>query len=334
MNPYVIYGIFHKADLNHVHYAGQTRVGMGKRRRGHESAARSGSHLPSSRWIRENGENVVFRELRVAESPEQLDGMEIETISHLWSIGQAELNLLPGGGNSPRDWEPSDELRQRWSNQRRYGGVGTAQISVADVLEIRLLSSEGLPDKEIASLFDIGVQGVGHVLRGESWGYVPWVEGTSARSNPQRPRITDEEWDAVCKALAKAETVTSVSSRFGISRGRISKYIRSNPWVNEKYCLDNPEVIKARKAAKYALTSKSLRGQNSPEARMTDEVVVEIKKYLWLGYRQIDVSTYFGVSKNAVNLLSSGASWRHVPWPIGPRPKPQGVKKVWDSSMV
>lgn len=329
MNPYVIYGLFHRDDPNHVHYAGQTRVGLDKRRRGHFSTARTGGTTWSAQWIRENWDDVVFRVLIEADSPDQLDDLEIETISHLWSIGQAELNILPGGGNSPRDWVPSEALKKRWSEQRRFGGIGTSKISVSDVLEIRRLSSEGLPDREIASLFEVGVQGVGHILRGESWGYVPWEPGTEVRSNPQRPRVSEDEWHSICTDLSNAETVTSVSQKYGVSRGRISKYLRENPEVLEQYGLDQPEVVEARKRAKYAQTSKALQGQNSCEAGMTDEIATEVKNLLWQGYRQQDVADHLGVSKNAVNLLSSGASWRHIPWPIGPRPNPKGKKKTW-----
>lgn len=328
MNQYVIYGIYHVDSPEHINYGGQTRVGLEKRRRGHLSAARTGSTLPSAEWIRKNWEDVRFRILAEADAPEDLNDLEIFWIAHLKQLGQAELNILPGGNNGPKDWIPSDELKKRWSKQRRNGGIGTSKVSTEDVLEIRRLSAQGLPDKEIASLFEIGVQGVGHILRGESWGYVPWEEGTAIRNNPAPPKVPEKVWDDICQHLASGGSVTDATVKHGISRSSISRYIR-NPEVRSKYRLDDPEVKEARKRAKYLLTSKALQGSQSIEAGMTEEVARQIKVLLWSGYSQRDVATHFGVTQASVNLLSSDRSWRHVPWPIGPKRNPKGKKKQW-----
>lgn len=328
MNQYVIYGIYHAESPEHIVYAGQTRVGLKKRQRGHLSASRTGSNLPSAKWIRDNVDNVRFKVLDVAETADKLNDLEIFWIAHLKQLGQAELNLLPGGSNNPRDWVPSEDLKMRWSQQRRYGGIGTSRISTEDVLEIRRLGAQGLPDREIASLFDIGVQGVGHVLRSESWGYVPWEPGTAPRKNPAPPRLSDATWDDICRHVAEGKTVSEASQTYGVSRSAISRYI-SNPSVRSKYKLDTPEVKEARKRSKYLLTSRALQGSNSPEAGMTDEIALEVKKFLWEGYSQKDISAHFGITRVSVNLLSSDRSWRHVPWPIGPKRNPKGKKKDW-----
>lgn len=330
MNLYVVYGIYHRLLPDHIHYAGQTKVGLPKRRRGHLSAARTGSKLPSATWIRDNWDDVEFRILATADSPDKLNDLEIFWIAHLKELGQAELNLLPGGGNAPKDWVPTEELRKRWSEQRRNGGIGTSRISVEDVLEIRRLSAEGFPDKEIASLFEVGVQGVGHILRGESWGYVPWEPGTEKRDKPARVPLSFDEWDEICSRLAKGETVVSVARDLSVTRSTISRYLRQNPEVRVRYQLDSPEVVAARKQSKYLSTSKSLSGSKSPGAGMSEREAELVKRLLWLGYGQQAVSDRFGVTKNSVNLLSSGRSWRHIPWPIGPRPRPNGPKKSWD----
>lgn len=328
MNSYVIYGIYHVDTPEHIHYGGQTTVGLDKRRRGHLSAARTGSTLPSATWVRENGENVRFRVLAEAKDRNELNDLEIFWIAHLKELGQAELNLLPGGGNSPKDWVPTDDLRKRWSEQRRYGGVASSKVSVDEVLEIRSLSFQGFPDKEIASLFEIGVQGVGHILRGGSWGYLPWAEGTAPRNNPARKQITPAEWLDICTRISSGESVTRVAQDFNVSRSTISKYIRKEE-VREHYNLDDPGVIAKRKETKYGLTSSALQGSNSREAGMNELVAAKIKILLWAGYPQREVADYFGVTRASVNLLSSDRSWRHVPWPIGPKRRPKGKKLIW-----
>lgn len=333
MNPYVIYGIYHVDTPEHIRYGGQTTVGLEKRKRGHLSAARTGSTLLSSTWIRDNGENVRFRVLAEAEDRNELNDLEIFWIAHLKAVGQAELNLLPGGGNSPRDWVPSDELRKRWSDQRRYGGVASTKLSVDEVLEIRMLSAQGFPDKEIASLFEGGVQCVGHILRGESWGYLPWAEGTAPRNNPARPQITVQEWDEICTGLASGKSVNSMAEKVGVSRTTINRYTR-DPEVRHKYGLDQPEVLEMRKRVKYLLSSQSLQGSNSREAGMDEGTVEKIKLLLWAGYSQREVANHFGVTQASVNLLSSGRSWRHVPWPIGPKRKPKGKKLIWSEAAL
>ena len=192
------------------------------------------------------------------------------------------------------------------------------------------MSASGLPDREISSLFNVGVQGVGHILRNESWDYLPWEPGTAPRSNPARPKVTEAEWDEVFSSLAQAETVMSVATRMNISRGAISKKVRMDPKRADRFGLNDPEIRAARKSAKYALTSTSLQGQKSREAGMTDRDALTAKSLLWSGYSQRDVATHLGVSQAAVNLLSSGASWKHVPWPIGPKRHPKRKKLVWD----
>lgn len=328
MNQYVIYGIHHVETPDHIVYSGQTRVGLEKRRSGHLSAARTGSSLPSAEWIRRNGESVCFKVLETAECATDLNELEIFWIAHLKQLGQAELNILPGGSNHPRDWVPTEELKKRWSEQRRHGGIGTSRISTEDVLEIRKLSAQGIPDREIASLFEIGFQGVGHILRAESWSYVPWEDGTSPRKNPAAPKIPESTWHRICQHLANGGSVSEASEKYGVSRSAISRYVRGSE-IRTKYGLDDPRVKESRRRSKYLLTSRALEGSKSPEAGMSEEVVLKVKLLLWQGYSQKDISSHFGISRAAVNLLSSDRSWRHVPWPIGPKRNPKGKKKVW-----
>lgn len=56
-------------------------------------------------------------------------------------------------------------------------------------------------------------------------------------------------------------------------------------------------------------------------AKLTRAQVAEIKKRLWLGQSQSQIAREFESTFQNVSNISRGVSWKHVPWPIGPRPR-------------
>lgn len=94
---------------------------------------------------------------------------------------------------------------------------------------------------------------------------------------------------------------------------------------------DGSRLKMSRAWAKSGMTEKRLTaqrqrglknsGENHHNCQITFEIVLEIKKALWHGEPMSIVAKQFNVSKNTINHINHNRSWKHVPWPIGPRQK-------------
>lgn len=60
-------------------------------------------------------------------------------------------------------------------------------------------------------------------------------------------------------------------------------------------------------------------GSLASRATITDEQVAVLKMRMWNGESLAEVSKDTGVPKSTLSGISTGESWGHVPWPIGPR---------------
>lgn len=82
----------------------------------------------------------------------------------------------------------------------------------------------------------------------------------------------------------------------------------------------------ASRAAAEAARVKNL-GSLSHLAVLNEEIVKAIKLRLWLGETSSQIHGDYGVSLSAVNHIAANHNWTHVPWPIGPRPRPKKYPK-------
>lgn len=63
-------------------------------------------------------------------------------------------------------------------------------------------------------------------------------------------------------------------------------------------------------------------GETHPLATFSEEEVQEVKQRLWDGEGNTSVARSLGIPIHRIQQINSGASWAHVPWPIGPRIRP------------
>lgn len=109
-----IYGLLLKSDPDRIRYVGQTVMGARKRFWAHTNAARNGSSQrrpqPVSLWIRKHGsEQVSYRVLEMAEDESHLQYLEMFWIAQMRELGQADLNIHPGGMGGSR---PGTEIER------------------------------------------------------------------------------------------------------------------------------------------------------------------------------------------------------------------------------
>ncbi len=319
----VVYGIIDVAQPGFIQYVGLAK-NLPKRISSHWYGAKSDVDRPVCNWLRErlhDRKSVRFEILDFANDRQELNDKEVYWIARVREAGQAPLNIQPGGFNN---WEfvPDQELRAKWSSQRRYGGVSSATLDEESVLEIRRMVASGMKYKEIATATGYGIQAIGHVARGESWGYIPWEPGTAPRVNLKYTGIlTPEAIEDMFKMASEGIAIVDICKKHSRTRSRVTKVLKGYPELREKYDLDNPDVIEARKAAKYELIRDSLRGSKSPWAVIDEDQVRRIRYLVWRGVPYPIISEHTGVRQGNVNNIANGKSWDAVPWPIGPRPK-------------
>jgi group I intron endonuclease len=58
--------------------------------------------------------------------------------------------------------------------------------------------------------------------------------------------------------------------------------------------------------------AKKLAGSNSPNATITEEIVLQIKLMILHGDKQKNIANFFGISEQIVSKIHTGRSWRHV----------------------
>lgn len=321
---YLIYTVSDRQEPDRVRYVGQTSAGLSKRRSGHWGHVAEGRGLPISNWLRkriDRRDDVVFETVATADSRDEVDELEILWIAKLKSIGQCDLNILPGG-NSMDGFTHSERTREMWREQRRYGRVASSVLTPELIIDIRRMSCSGATDGEVAARFGVSGSAVGHIMRGESWGYIPWGSGTHKRENSRsRPNLSIDEVAILGELLRSGKSVKGISAEMNINPHRISKYLAKDDF-RLKYELDSFEVKSRRVASASLEKSISNGGDNSRDSKIDSAIAAEVKRMLFMGHRQIHISEDLKVSRAIVQAIDSGKSWRHVPWPIGPRPRP------------
>jgi len=62
--------------------------------------------------------------------------------------------------------------------------------------------------------------------------------------------------------------------------------------------------------------NKILRGADKPDAKLTAQNVIEIKKALADGARLVDLAEKYKVTKQNISNIKRGDIWKHIPSPL------------------
>lgn len=79
----------------------------------------------------------------------------------------------------------------------------------------------------------------------------------------------------------------------------------------------------AETLARISAASASRVGELGGNASISDADATEVKRLSWSGLPAGEVGDQMGIPRHVVHGIASGHTWKHVPWPIGPRVKPR-----------
>lgn len=105
------------------------------------------------------------------------------------------------------------------------------------------------------------------------------------------------------------------------TRKRISDYLKANPNRHSPAEWHRKAVGDANR--KRLHTEEGRVAHIESIGTLTIAQVSEIKERLWRGESQKAMAGDYGISFQTINNISRGISWDIVPWPIGPRKKPE-----------
>lgn len=136
----VVYHVTHPDEPTRVRYVGKTRGTVRRREQGHWSDTnRPRRNSRFQNWlIKHRGERgkILFTPVIECDSPDELNQAEIEEISRLREIGQADLNITSGGdGGLGLPW--TDTAKAKLSATLSGSGSWKAQFSWEEVRQIR-----------------------------------------------------------------------------------------------------------------------------------------------------------------------------------------------------
>jgi DNA-binding CsgD family transcriptional regulator len=168
-------------------------------------------------------------------------------------------------------------------------------------------------------------------------------------------KLTEDMVREICGMLLAGTHPGELASDLGLSEGTIyqirrgqiwkhivtpeiaaaMKAVRQNPWASGKRTVTDEHrerfagVGRARKGAvlspeHLAQMSAASTGAGNGNATLTAEDVLEIKRRLAAGARNMDLAPEFGVSVNTISRIRNGTSWGHVvlPGAVIPAPAP------------
>lgn len=82
-----------------------------------------------------------------------------------------------------------------------------------------------------------------------------------------------------------------------------------------------------KRSMKHLIEARpDFRGETSWNARLADADVAAIKEMLWDGNCVSAIAKLLDVNISLISHISGSHSWTHIPWPIGPRRKPETSK--------
>lgn len=94
----------------------------------------------------------------------------------------------------------------------------------------------------------------------------------------------------------------------GMEVNHIDCNTHNNHISNLEYCTRKQNARHAAENGRY----KPLKGSRHHNARLTDELVLEIRRLHTEGYRTSDIAREFNVSPNHLYTIFNNKSWRHL----------------------
>ena len=136
-------------------------------------------------------------------------------------------------------------------------------------------------------------------------------------------KLTAAQVLAIRQRYANGETTQLLSIAFGVGLRTISRITLGQGWQNVGGPIhQSGSVIKARSPRgdknPTHLYPELYRGEHKPQAKLTEEQVLEIRERYATAEPSQDIATAFGISRSTLRHIASGLKWSHIG---GPRTK-------------
>ncbi|WP_251528453.1 hypothetical protein [Metabacillus litoralis] len=192
-----------------------------------------------------------------------------------------------------------DELVRKKIERAKASGRGSslpqAVLDEKIVKEIKqMLMEDKYTHNDIADKYGIGRGLVGAISRGRNWTHVE-VEGFVPKLT-RYSKLKKQDVIEIKKMLIKGVYHKEIADLFDVAQPTISSIATGNTWSNVKVEGFTPIVRKG--------------GELSPTAKLTKEIVIEIKRMLKQGDVASKIAEHFNINKWTVYDIKQGRTWR------------------------
>lgn len=225
----VVYGLYDTRTPDRIRYVGMTTRGLSQRLKYHRLHANYSANAkwPVNRWKRKIGDNLAGRVLVICDSQQQAWAVEIDYIAAYKAIGQADLNVHPGG---------SGGVTGDQSGERNPGSV----LDAAKVESIYLAALAGQTIASVAAAFGVSLGAVNGIATGVNWKHLGLVEryGPVVRSysvvgsgNPHA-KLTKEDVQQIRALYDSGVKIRDILPFYSVSRTSVSNIVNRVTWLS------------------------------------------------------------------------------------------------------
>lgn len=186
---------------------------------------------------------------------------------------------------------------ERAKNTRKGSNIPQAILNEEIVKEImQKLALGKYTHKKIAQIYGISRGMVGSIARGRNWTHV-LVKGFEPKLT-KFSKLGINDVIEIKKSIVAGEHHKKIAARFNISTPNVSSIATGNTWSEVEVEGFRPVVRKG--------------GELSPTAKLSKNIVLEIKRLLNCGEVAIRIAEHFNINKSAVYDIKQGRTWKSV----------------------
>lgn len=332
----VIYGLYcacadcEREKPNKVRYVGQTCVGVEQRFRKHIQPREVAHPTPLGAWKRKHGrENIKYIVLEELDTVSELDAAEIKWIADLETFTDNHKGGLnrSTGGRVGGTFSEVTRQRLKEANSKDTTSWTKAGFEAAGEMRERYRAGDRVAD--IARDYGLSKAHVHSIISNQTWydpEYVYRVVFEPKPNSQRKTRILSEDQVKEMRDQYQRgqETIAEIASRFRVSVGTAQPILANKRNYDPEYTPGRPmtqrqkdRISRGSKGKKKPPgfaenASRNAQGSRHPMSKLTEADVIAIRYKRKSGVSSKDIAEEYGVNRNQVNRIVSGARWGHV----------------------
>jgi len=183
------------------------------------------------------------------------------------------------------------------------------RLAKKDVVAIREKYRSGAPVTKLAAKYGVTETTIYDILTGKTWASVggPIVKRRSqeemrGETHPSA-KLTERDVVEIRERHCSGGPVSELASEFGVGQATIYDIVAGKTWTH----IGGPIRTRSREEP---------RNEGGPNAKLTEDEVVQIRERHCSGEPISELASEFGVSQTAIRNIVKGRTWRHVGGPI------------------